>query len=149
MHSLINRIRTKLLTLHSCPLPSKHPVLHHHIFSHNYCLLYTKNYVHTIHVIDLGKLCKRSTRDSWNTRLVAQVEICQSPDFIIYMSNNPSSNCCRHLRRLVTLYKCKISLHFDPPNRHSGRTWSPLLWVLIRIPSSGLQSKSKTFNFSL
>ena len=26
--------------------------------------------------------------------LVAQVEICQSPDFVIYMSNNPS-NCCR------------------------------------------------------
>ena len=37
--------------------------------------------------------------------LVAQVEICQSPDFIIYTSNNPSSNCCRLLRRLVVLYE--------------------------------------------
>ena len=33
--------------------------------------------------------------------LVAQVEICQSPDFVIYMSNNPSSNCCRLLRRVM------------------------------------------------
>ena len=64
--------------------------------------------------------------------LVAQVEICQSPDFVIYMSNNPP-NCCRLLRRLVVLYKGEISLHFDPPSRHSRRTRSPLLWALIRI----------------
>ena len=51
--------------------------------------------------------------------LVAQVEICQSPDFVIYMSNNPSSNCCRLLRRLVMLYEGEISLHFDPPSRHT------------------------------
>ena len=30
---------------------------------------------------------------------------CPSPDFIIYMSNNPSSNCCRCLWRLVVPYK--------------------------------------------
>ena len=65
------------------------------------------------------------------TFLVAQVEICQSPDFVIYMSNNPS-NCCR-LRRPVDLYKGEISLHFDPPSRPSCRTRSPLLWALIRI----------------
>ena len=64
--------------------------------------------------------------------LVAQVEICQSPDFVIYMSNNPS-NCCRLLRRLVVLYEGEISLHFDPPSRHSRRTRSPLLWAVIRI----------------
>ena len=58
--------------------------------------------------------------------LVAQVLICQSPGFVIYMSNNPSSNCCRLLRRLVVL-------HFDPPSRHSHRTRSPLLWAVIRI----------------
>ena len=65
--------------------------------------------------------------------LVAQVEICQSPDFVIYMSNNPSSNCCRLLQRLVVPYEGEISLHFDPPSRHSRRTRSPLLWAVIRI----------------
>ena len=65
--------------------------------------------------------------------LVAQLEISQSPDFVIYMSNNPSSNCCRLLRRLVVLYEGEISLHFDPPSRHSHRTRSPLLWAVIRI----------------
>ena len=65
--------------------------------------------------------------------LVAQVEICQSPDFVIYMSNNPSTNCCRHLRRLVVLYEGEISLHFDLPSRHSRCTWSPLLWALVTI----------------
>ena len=65
--------------------------------------------------------------------LVAQVQICQSPDFVIYMSNNPSSNCCRLLRRLVVLYEGEISLHFDPPSRHSHCTRSPLLWAIIRI----------------
>ena len=64
--------------------------------------------------------------------LVAQVQICQSPDFVIYMSNNPS-NCCRLLRRLVMLYEGEISVHFDPPSRHSRRTQSPLLWAVIRI----------------
>ena len=49
------------------------------------------------------------------------------------MSNNPFSNCCHLLRRLVVLYEGEISLHFDPPSRHSRRTWSPLLWALIRI----------------
>ena len=43
----------------------------------------------------------------------AQVEICQSPDFvIIYKSNNPSSKCCHLLRRLAVLYEGEISLHF-------------------------------------
>ena len=63
--------------------------------------------------------------------LVAQV-VCQSPDFVIYMSNNPS-NCCHLLRRPVVLYKGEITLHFDPPSRHSHCTRSPLLWALIRI----------------
>ena len=31
------------------------------------------------------------------------------------------------------LYKGQISLHFDPPIRHSHRTRSLLLWALIRI----------------
>ena len=39
--------------------------------------------------------------------LVAKVEICQSPDFVIYVSNNPSSNCCRRLWRLVVHTKAK------------------------------------------
>ena len=31
------------------------------------------------------------------------------------------------------LYEGEISLHFDPPSRHSHRTQSPLLWAVIRI----------------
>ena len=62
--------------------------------------------------------------------IVAHVEICQSPDFVIHMSNYPS-NCCRRLRRPLDLYKGEISLHFDPPSRPSCRTRSPLLWALI------------------
>ena len=65
--------------------------------------------------------------------LVAQVEMFQSPDFVTYMSNNPSSNCCRLLRRLAVLYEGEISLHFDSPSRHSRRTRSLLLWAVIRI----------------
>ena len=65
--------------------------------------------------------------------LVAPVEICQSPDFLIYILNNPSSNCCRLLPRLVMLYEGEISLCFDPPSRHSRHTRSPLLWAVIRI----------------
>ena len=64
--------------------------------------------------------------------LVAKVEICQSPDFVIYMSNNPS-NCCCLLRRLVMLYEGEINLHFDSPSRHSRRTRSLLLWAVITI----------------
>ena len=31
------------------------------------------------------------------------------------------------------LYEDEISLHLDPPSRHSHRTRSPLLWAVIRI----------------
>ena len=41
------------------------------------------------------------------------------------------------------LYKGEISLHFDPHSRHSCRTRSLLLWVLIRIPTSGLSVCTK------
>ena len=74
--------------------------------------------------------------------LVAQVKICHKVQILSYtcrttlltvaMSNSP--NCCRLLRMLVVvLYKGEISLHFDAPTRHSRRTWSPLLWAVIRI----------------
>ena len=74
--------------------------------------------------------------------LVAQVQICQSPDFVISMSNNPSSNCSRCLRRLVVSYKGKISLHFDPPSLYGCRIRSPLLREIIRIRAHGLSSYS-------
>ena len=74
-------------------------------------------------------ICARFTQCTF---LVAQVEICQSPDFDIYILNNPS-NYCRILRRLVVLYEGEISLHFDQPSQHSHRTRSPLLWALIII----------------
>ena len=77
--------------------------------------------------------------------LVAKVEICQSPHFVIYVSNNPSSNCCRCLRRLVVLCKGEISLHFGPPSRHSCSTRSSLLWALIGIPASGLSRYTARF----
>ena len=80
-----------------------------------------------------SEIMAQSSRVMQCAFLVVQVKICQSPDFVIYMSNNPSSNCCHCLRRLIMLYKGEISLHFDPPSRPSCRTRSPLLWVLIRI----------------
>ena len=40
------------------------------------------------------------------------------------------------------LYEGKISLHFDPPSRHSRSTQSPLLWTVIR------QSRVSAFRFS-
>ena len=87
-----------------------------------------------LHVTGFGKTLRMgSASDSCNARLVAQVEICPSPGFVIYTSNNPSSNCCRLLRRLVVLYEGEISLHFDPPSRHSRCTQSLLLWAVIRI----------------
>ena len=36
--------------------------------------------------------------------LVAQVKNCQTSDFVISMSNNPSTNCYRRLRRLNVSY---------------------------------------------
>ena len=96
---------------------------------------------HLLYVTGFGKtLCKGSVCDSCNARF--QVEIHQSPDSVIYMSNNPSSNCCCHLRRLVVLYKGEISLHFDLPSQHSCCTQSPLLWGLIIIPTSRLSRYS-------
>ena len=41
------------------------------------------------------------------------------------------------------LYEGEISLHFDPPSRHSCHTRSPLLWTLIRISASGLSRYSE------
>ena len=53
-------------------------------------------------------------------------QICVSPGFVIYMSNNLSSNCSCHLRRLVLRYKGEISLHFNPPSRYNCCTSPPL-----------------------
>ena len=76
-----------------------------------------------------------SVRYSCNVRAfsVPQVEKCQSPVFVIFMSKNHSSNLRRHLRRLTVSYKGEIRLHFDPHSLYSCRTRSPLLWALIRI----------------
>ena len=45
--------------------------------------------------------------------VVPQVKLCQSPDFVISMSNHRSSNCYHRLRRLVVSCKGKLSLLFD------------------------------------
>ena len=73
--------------------------------------------------------------------LVAQVEIYQSPDFVISMLNNPS-NCSRLLRRLAVSYKGEISLPFNPPRRYSCRVRGPLLREIIRIHARGLSRYS-------
>ena len=57
--------------------------------------------------------------------LVPQVKICQSPDSVIPMSKNPSSNSYRRLWRLVVSYKAEISLHFDLPSLYSCHVQSP------------------------
>ena len=41
--------------------------------------------------------------------LVPRVKNCQTSDFVISMSNNPSTNCYRWLRRLNVSFKGEIS----------------------------------------
>ena len=74
--------------------------------------------------------------------LVPLVKKCQSPVFVIFMSENLSIILCRHLRRVNVSYQGKTSLHFDLPSLYSCRTRSPLLRALIRIPASGLSGYS-------
>ena len=63
--------------------------------------------------------------------IVHQVQNCQSPAFVIFMSKNLSSNCYRRLRRLGVSYQGEISLFFysplDLPSLTAASTWS-LLW---------------------
>ena len=49
------------------------------------------------------------------------------------MSKNPSTNCYHRLRRLNVGYQGEISLHLDLRSQYGHRTWSRLLWALIRI----------------
>ena len=58
---------------------------------------------------------------------------CLSRVFVIFISENLSTNLCQHLRRLNVSYNGEISLHFDLPSLYSSCTQSPLLWALIRI----------------
>jgi predicted RNA methylase len=88
-------------------------------------------------------------RFAQSTFLVAQVEICQSPHFVIYMSSNPSSNCSHHLRRLVGSYHGEISLHFDPPSLYSRRVQIPLLREIIKIRARGLPRYTRYTRYSL
>ena len=55
-------------------------------------------------------------------------EKCQSPVFVIFMSENLSTNlCCNlHVQRVNLSYHGEISLHFDLPSLYSCRIWSPL-----------------------
>ena len=95
-----------------------------HMHAHALSQLYT--HTHTRACMDMP-ICDRiwenppygiRARFAQSAFLVAHIKICQSPDFVIYMSNNPC-NCCRLLRRLVVLYEGEINLHFDPPSRHT------------------------------
>ena len=74
--------------------------------------------------------------------LVPQVKNYESPNFVISMSKNPSSNCSHRLRRIAVSYKGEISLHFDLPSLYSCRTQSPLLRVIIRIRTRRLSRYS-------
>ena len=78
---------------------------------------------------------------------VSQVKECQSPGFVISMSKNPSFNCYR-LWRLVVSYKGKISLYFDLPSLYSCCTQSLLLRALIRIHACGLSRLNVDSPFS-
>ena len=69
--------------------------------------------------------------------LASTVKKYQSPIFVIFMSKNPSTNCCHRLRRVNVSYQSKISLHFNLPSQYSCRTRSLLLWALIRISYLG------------
>ena len=86
--------------------------------------------------------CRENAQAAQCVLLVPQVKKCWSRVFIIFMSKNLSTNLCCHLRRLTVSYKGEISLHFDLPSLYSCCTRSPLLWVLITIPASGLSRYS-------
>ena len=63
------------------------------------------------HVTEFGKtLCMGFVQCAF---LVAQVEICQTPDFVIHMSNNPS-NCWHHLRSNTKAKQTFILTHLVP-----------------------------------
>ena len=47
--------------------------------------------------------------------VVPQVEKCQNPVLVIFISKNPSTNLCCCLQRLLVSSKGEISLHFDLP----------------------------------
>ena len=55
-----------------------------------------------------------------------------------FLSKNPSTNCCHHLRRVNVCYQGEISLYFDLPSQYSCHTWSPLLSAVIRILYLGI-----------
>ena len=65
--------------------------------------------------------------------VVSTVKKYQSPVFVIFMSKNPSTNCCHRLWRVNVSYQGKISLHLDLPSQYGRHTRSPLLWAVIRI----------------
>ena len=61
--------------------------------------------------------------------LVPQVENCQSPVFVMFMSNNLSTNICCRLRRENIGFEGEIRRHFELPCHKR----SPLLRMLIKI----------------
>jgi hypothetical protein len=68
--------------------------------------------------------------------------------FVISMSNNPSSNCSRHLRSLVMSFQGEISLHFDPPSLYSCRVRIPLLREIIKLRARGLSRYISSCTFT-
>ena len=78
-------------------------------------------------------ICQMRTYMAQCEFLVSTVKKYQSPVFVIFMSKNPSTNCCHHLRRVNVSYQGEISLHLDLPSQYDCHIRSPLLWALIRI----------------
>ena len=59
--------------------------------------------------------CRENVQVVQCTFLVSQVENCQSPVFVIFMSKNLSTNYCYSLRRVNISYQGKISLYVQAP----------------------------------
>ena len=86
--------------------------------------------------------CRKNAQVTQCAFLVPQVENCQSPVFVMFMSKNLSTNLCHHLQRVNVSNQGKISLCFDLPSLYSRHTRSPLLRALIRIAMRGLSRHS-------
>ena len=57
--------------------------------------------------------CRENVQVAQCAFLVAQVEYCQSPVFVIFMSKNLSTNCYHRIRRVDVSYQGEIKLYLQ------------------------------------
>ena len=78
----------------------------------------------------MGSLCTICTMRDFSTPIIKMLKL----SFCRIHAKEPfSTNLCHRLRRPTASYKGEIDLRFYLPSLYSCRTWSPSLWVLIRI----------------